>query len=151
MTYDRNRLVEENAGLVKLVQSKFPKDEELYQVGMIALWEAAQKWDGIHSFHPWAKRVIRHRMIDCMRRRRAREEELNEERESDYQDMEDTRDEIRRCVKEIFPRRSRERRVVLSLLSGKSKQQIAKRMGISVQTVRRISKRAYMEIKKRRE
>ncbi|OUO17351.1 hypothetical protein B5F94_03625 [Flavonifractor sp. An4] len=57
-------LIESNIDLVASVARKFKEDDDLFQIGMIALWEASEKWDHVHPFRPWARRVIRHRMID---------------------------------------------------------------------------------------
>lgn len=146
-------LIESNVDLVASVARRFGNDDDLFQIGMIALWEAAEKWDNVHPFRPWARRVVRHRMIDHVRRKAPVEEELTDDVVADAEEAPESEAELRSRIKRLFPKRSRERRVLLLMVSGVDKDEIARRMQVSKRTVDRIAKKAYsyMEEEKRRE
>ena len=135
-------LIEQYKGLVDKLAARFEPDEELIQVGMIALWEAAEKWDRAYPFQPWARTVIYHRMIDHTRRKKPEEEELTENVAA-AEPGDETEDELRQRIGRALPRRSREYKVLCSLLSGKPKESIARRMGVTRQTVDRIARQAW--------
>lgn len=149
---DFEKVLAEHIGLVKSIARRMHGDDDLEQIGMIALWEAAEKWNGSHPFRPWAARVIRNRMIDYLRSQRPEDEELPDEVPDTCYEEEDaeTTAELRQRIRSVFPRRSRECRVLLSLTAGKSKEAIAKKLNVSARTVDRIAKRAYMELEEKR-
>lgn len=150
----KNLLIESNIDLVASVARRFHDDDDLFQVGMIALWEAAEKWDHVHPFRPWARRVVRNRMIDHVRRKKPAEEELTDDvAATEDEEAPETEQELRERIKRSFPKRSRERRVLLLMVAGLDKGQIARRMQVSKRTVDRIAKGAYyqLEEEKRRE
>lgn len=147
-------MIESNIDLVASVARRFHDDDDLFQVGMIALWEAAEKWDHVHPFRPWARRVVRNRMIDHVRRKKPAEEELTDDvAATEDEEAPETEQELRDRIKRSFPKRSRERRVLLLMVAGLDKDQIARRMQVSKRTVDRIAKGAYyqLEEEKRRE
>lgn len=146
-------IIEQNLDIVKSAANQFSQDEDLYQIGMIALWEAAEKWDGVHPFRPWARLVVRNRMIDHVRRRKAQEDELTEDMPAEEADDSETEAELRVRIKRTFKKRSRERRVLLLMVSGFTKEEIAGKMHLSKRTVDRIAKNSYyvLEAEKRRE
>ena len=146
-------LIESNIDLVASVARRFKEDDDLFQIGMIALWEATEKWDHVHPFRPWAKRVIRHRMIDHMRRKAPEEEELMDDVPAAETEIPESEAELRARIKKLFPKRSRGRRVLLLMVSGVEKEEIARRIQVSKRTVERIARKAYsqMQEEKRRE
>lgn len=146
-------LIESNVDLVSAVARRFGNDDDLIQVGMIALWEAAEKWDQVHPFRPWARRVVRNRMIDHVRRKKPFEEELTDDMPAAEEERPESEAELRDRIKRLFPKRSRERRVLLLMVSGVEKDEIARRIQVSKRTVDRIARKAYyqMEEEKRRE
>ena len=144
-------LIERHKGLVDKLAARFEPDEELIQVGMIALWEAAEKWDRAYPFQPWARTVIYHRMIDHTRRKKPEEEELTENVAAEEEPGDETEDELRRRIGRAFPRRSREYKILCSLLAGKPKESIARRMGVTRQTVDRIARQAWCRLQAEKE
>lgn len=66
--------VEDHLGLVRSVVLKYDRksrleDSDLYSVGCLALMEAAGSFDPSRaSFPTWATRIIRHRVVDEIRR-----------------------------------------------------------------------------------
>ena len=123
------------------------RDEDALQNGLIGLWEATQRWDGSRPFEPLARCCIRHNIIDYMRRRRDDTDELPEDVPDAFsEEAPETKEELLERVKMTFPRRSRESRVLRSLLAGKSKRQIADRLGVSPRTVDRVARRAWEKL-----
>lgn len=111
------------------------------------------QWDGQRPFVPFARQCIRHNIIDCLRTRR-REKALSEctgVREDPHIVSITESSDLLPIIKSLFPRRSRERRVLMSLLAGKSKRSIAERLGCSPRTVDRVGKRAWAQICAERE
>lgn len=146
-----NDLIEENIDIVRAAAKHFKQDDDLFQIGLIALWEAIQKWDGEHPLRPWAARVVKNRMLDYIRKKRPQEEELTEDVPTEEPEEAETSTELKKRIESTFPKRSRERRVLMLLMSGKTKDQIAERMKISKRTVDRLAKQAYSTMQERRE
>lgn len=111
------------------------------------------EWDGQRPFIPFARQCIRHNIIDCLRTRRP--EEPLPVRDGGYEDPRIAAltggSDLLPVIQALFPRRSRERRVLMSLLAGKSKRSIAERLGCSPRTVDRVGKRAWAQICAERE
>lgn len=136
------------------VSSAAAHDEDALQHGLIGLWEAARRWDGNRPFEPLARRCIRNNIIDYMRRSREPEEELPEDLAAPEEAWdEETVQDLRERICRMFPRRSRERKVLLSLIAGKDKDQIAARLGVSRSTVQRTARTAWekLDAEKRQE
>lgn len=138
------RLIEDNMDLVDAAVRGYPPDDDTYQAALIALWEAAEKWDKTHPFRPWARLVIRHRLIDHARRAGDRPSaELTDDIPApDAERAEDT-GELRDRIRRAWSGRTRERRVLLLLVSGRPKEEIARRLGVSKRTVHRIARRGW--------
>ena len=144
------RLVPETA---RQISARAAGDPDALQCGMIGLWEACMEWDGQRHFVPFARQCIRHNIIDCLRTRRP--EEPLPVRDGGYEDPRIAAltggSDLLPVIQALFPRRSRERRVLMSLLAGKSKRSIAERLGCSPRTVDRVGKRAWAQICAERE
>lgn len=143
-----DNLLERHAHLVKKVawsvSSAAARDEDVLQSGMIGLWEAAKRWDGSRPFEPLARRCIRNNIIDHLRRKKEDAEELPDDLAAPEEMADDeTVQELKARICRLFPRRSRERKILLSLLAGKAKDDIAARLGVSRSTVQRTARRAW--------
>ena len=130
------------------VSNEAAKDEDALQNGLIGLWEATKKWDGNRPFEPLARRCIRCNIIDYIRSIHpddSLEEDIpSEENIAALQSYEDQ--DFLALVYKLFPRRSRERRVLLALMRGESKPVIAAKLGCSRQTVYTISRAAWQKL-----
>lgn len=146
-----DNLLEQHAPLVKKtawsVSSAAARDEDALQQGLIGLWEAAKLWDGTRPFEPLARRCIRNNIIDYLRRKKEDPEELPEDLAAPEEVDDETVQELRARICRLFPRRSRERKILLSLLAGKEKSDIAARLGVSRSTVQRTARRAWERMK----
>lgn len=144
-------ILEQHAPLVKKtawsVSSAAARDEDALQQGLIGLWEAAKLWDGTRPFEPLARRCIRNNIIDYLRRKKEDPEELPEDLAAPEEVDDETVQELRARICRLFPRRSRERKILLSLLAGKEKSDIAARLGVSRSTVQRTARRAWERMK----
>lgn len=136
------------ASCARSVHSDAEEDDDAMQCGMIGLWEACQRWDGVHAFVPFAIKCIRCNIIDYYRSKRE-EDPLDEN--TPYEEQPPNRQEdverIMQAARKVLKKRSREMAVLKSLLAGKKKEAIAKRLCISKRTVHRISVRAWMLVK----
>ena len=125
-------------------------DPDLLQCGMIGLWRAAQEWDGKRPFRPLAKVCIRHAMVDHLRRMRRWEEtvDLSGEAERMAGAAWDTPDEqaLDKAICEAYPAGSGERAVLRGLLSGRSKESIARRCGTTRKQVTVMAKEAWEKV-----
>lgn len=148
---DVDSIMEKYQHLVKRtawsVSSAAAHDEDALQHGLIGLWEAAKKWDGKRAFEPLARRCIRNNIIDYLRSKRESCDELPDDIAAPEADWdEETVQELKDRVCRLFPRRSRERKVLLSLIAGKDKDHIAARLGVSRSTVHRTAKAAWAKL-----
>lgn len=152
MGEDVDKLLEQYAPLVKqtawTVSPGAAQDEDALQQGLIGLWEAALCWDGERPFAPLARRCIRNNIIDALRRRKEPAEALPEDLAAPAAEEAESVEELKGRICALFPRRSRERKILLSLLAGKKKEDIAARLGISRSTVQRTAKRAWEQLTK---
>lgn len=150
-----DKLLEQYAPLVKqtawTVSPGAARDEDALQQGLIGLWEAALCWDGARPFAPLARRCIRNNIIDYLRGKRMATEGLREELAAPAAEEAESAEELKERICRLFPRRSRERKILLSLLAGKKKADIALRLGISRSTVQRTARRAWEKLKKSKE
>lgn len=148
-------ILEQHAPLVKKtawsLSSAAARDEDALQQGLIGLWEAAKLWDGTRPFEPLARRCIRNNIIDYLRRKKEDPEELPEDLAAPEEVDDETVQELRARICRLFPRRSRERKILLSLLAGKEKSDIAARLGVSRSTVQRTARRAWEVIEKEKQ
>lgn len=144
-------ILEQHAPLVKKtawsLSSAAAHDEDALQHGLIGLWEAAKRWDGKRPFEPLARRCIRNNIIDYLRRKKEDPEELPDDLAAPEEMADDeTVQELKARICRLFPRRSRERKILLSLLAGKEKSDIAARLGVSRSTVQRTAKQAFARL-----
>ncbi len=144
------QLIEDNMDLVSAAVRGYQADDDTYQVALIALWEAAEKWDRVHPFRPWARVVIRHRLIDHARQAGEPEAELTEDVPASEPEDAESAAELRGRIRRAWSGRTRERRVLLLLVSGRSKEEIARRLGVSKRTVHRIARRGWDRIEKQK-
>lgn len=149
-------IVERNAHLVKRVawsvSASAAHDEDALQHGLIGLWEAAKRWDGKRPFEPLARRCIRNNIIDYLRKKRVEEEELPDDLAAPEEPWdEESTQELRERICSLFPHRSQERKILLSLLAGKKKDAIAARLGVSRSTVQHTARRAWEMVRKEKE
>jgi RNA polymerase sigma factor (sigma-70 family) len=138
-----NALLEENRDLVYAVaRARFPSradDPDLLQCGMIGLWEAVQKWDGIRSFTPFARTCIYHNMLDHVRRTdRAVEFLVSEIPDIAAPPFDLSGAELRAGILRALPPGT-DRAVLLALSAGEPKRALAERMGL---TVRQLTRKA---------
>lgn len=130
------------------------RDEDAMQAARIGLWEAARGWDRRRPFPPYARTCIRHNVIDHLRTQAPETAPLPEElaapSEREGQPPE-TREELAARIRSLFPRRSLERRVLLSLLAGRTKGQTAARLHLSPRTISRAARRGWEKLDKQKE
>ena len=126
-------------------------DEDAIQCGRIGLWEAARSWDGVRPFEPLAHRCIRNNIIDYARRKPPQEDELPEDAAMNEPVTEESQEELLGRIRASFPRRSRERKVLTLLLAGRTRAEVAGKLGVSQRTVDRIARRAIAQIQKEQE
>lgn len=150
---DVSPILEQHERLVFEVAYRLGAEEndDAIQSGRIGLWEAAKAWDGVRPFEPLARCCIRHNIIDYLRKSRRQEDELTDDVPAEEIPDDETKEELVQRVKSLFPRRSRERRVILSIINGKDKRSIAKRMGVSERTVDRIARKAAERMQKEKQ
>ena len=149
---DRNQMMEQYGHLVKAVIRKTApealRDEDAVQSARIGLWEACAQWDGRRSFIPFARLCIRHNLIDYLRGRREGGEQLPDDPEECAVWMDEpSREELAGYIRAALPARSMERRVLLSLLAGKQKDAIAKRLGVTRRTVQRYAVKGWERVR----
>lgn len=126
------------------------RDEDALQAARIGLWEAAKGWDRRRPFPPYARSCIRHNVIDHLRAQGPDTLPLPEDLPGPGPPEDpppETPEELKAQVKALFPRRSLERKVLLSLLSGKTKAHIAARLQVSPRTVDRAARRAWDKLR----
>ena len=160
---DREELFAEYQRLVRpcvrAVRRGAEHDPEVMQHALIGLWEACRAWDGKRSFSAFARVCIRHNVLDCLRaqsRRASRtgagqltvQERREFQERQEFQERREFQERQGRCalrelIRRATPARSRERRVLFSLLAGKSKDSIARRLGVSRRTVQRLAVRGW--------
>ena len=67
-------LINKHVGLVEWVASRhfstYKEDQDLFQCGLIGLWEAAETWTGKGKFPAYARVCINHNMLDYIRSKR---------------------------------------------------------------------------------
>jgi RNA polymerase sigma factor (sigma-70 family) len=140
-----DELILENLYLVNSVARKFGElanDDDVIQCGRIGLWQAAEKWDGKREFKSFAKVCIRHAIIDHLRGIQRWESPIDTFDEVGVEDEWD----IVGAIRNTFKTGSREREILLGLLKGISKQDLADRFGISRRTVTAIARKAWEEL-----
>lgn len=138
-------LIVNNQRLVFHVAKKFSKmawDEDMLQCGLIGLWKAAETWEGRGPFSAYAIPCIEHAMIDYLRTKKP------QETTADYLEEEGAEDEkdLLVAIKEAFPPESIERSVLLGLMCGKSKTDLALKHGVSRKTITRIAVQAWQKL-----
>lgn len=137
--------------VARSVSQNCVEDDDALQSGLIGLWEAAQRWDGNRPFEPLANTCIRHNIIDYLRRQPKPQEELKEDYAEAETEEADSKEDLEKRIRSAFARRSREYIVLHSLLRGKTKGQIADKLGVSKRTIDRIAKKAWAELQKEKE
>ena len=157
MTFDRLQMEEflaHHRQIVKrTISRRFPErdqDEDLFQVGMIGLWEAAIQWDGVTPFPPFARQVVYRDMVDYVRaqnRVSSREEPEEEQISPDAAPQIDSTVDIDRRISGQFPKGSREALVLSWLAAGRTKKEIAAVLGVTPARVGQIARRAAEKIR----
>lgn len=140
-------LIRANLHLVHKVAKSFGtagRDQDMIQCGRIGLWRAAERWDGERDFKPLAKKCIRNAMLNHLRQVRHWEPAVDI-----FEDVgaEDERDLVG-AIKHTFGSGSIERDVLISLLKGTPKQDLADKYGVSRKTITRIAADAWEELSK---
>ena len=136
------KLILDNLYLVTIVARKFGElanDDDVIQCGRIGLWQAAEKWDGKREFKPFAKVCIRHAIIDHLRGTQRWESPVDSFDDVGAEDEWD----VAGAIKETFPAGTPEREILLGLLRGIPKQDLADRFGISRKKVLAIARKAW--------
>lgn len=148
-----NEFMEKYENLVHEVAYRMCKenDDDAIQCGRIGLWEAIKVWDGLRPFEPLARRCIRNNIIDYIRKPVRQEDELTDEIYLEDPEEDESKEELLLRINSIFARRSRERKILTSLINGKSKRSVAQRLGISERTVKRIATKAIERIEKEKQ
>lgn len=113
---------------------RMAKDEDLLQCGMIGLWRAAERWDGVTPFPALATPCIDHAMVDHLRwlARKPRTAAADPAdlpsrflvTHTDFSAV-----EYRLAICQTLPPDSEERRLLLELLDGASLGELARRLG----------------------
>lgn len=119
------------------------RDEDLFQCGMIGLWEAALRWNGQGAFSSYARRSVLNNMCDYLRaEQRARLIHRRAREEAQFCRPRPGSGDLSRRIRAAWPANSRERYVLLALSHGVSRQACAAALGVSVRTIRRTALRA---------
>lgn len=142
--------IETHLPLVRQVAAAFGlralRDDDAMQCALIGLWEAAEQWDRRRPFPPFARQCIRRNLTDYFRslKRLPPTEPLEETLPAPDQGEEALLDgDLTRRIRARWPEGARERTVLLALLSGHTKSNIARSLGLSSQSVTRIAAAAY--------
>ena len=149
---DVNGMMERYGHLVRAVIRRTAPwamaDEDAVQCARIGLWEACAQWDGRRSFVPFARSCIRNNLIDYLRGKREWGEPLPDDPEECAVWMDEpSKEELAGYIRAALPARSPERRVLLSLLAGKQKDAIAKRLGVTRRTVQRYAVKGWERVR----
>ena len=139
------KLILDNLYLVNSVAKKFGQlayDDDVIQCGRIGLWQAAEKWDGKREFKSFAKVCIRHAIIDHLRGPQRWESPIDT---FDDVGAEDEWDVVG-AIKNTFPAGTPEREILLGLLKGIPKQDLADRFGVNRKTITTKAKRAWEQL-----
>ena len=149
---DVNELLSRYEGLVREAAYRLGRenDDDALQCGRVGLWEAAMVWDGVRPFEPLARRCIRNNIIDYVRRPAPQEDELPDDLPSEPLEEAESREELLARVRAAFPRRSRERKILVALIRGGDKRSIAVKLGVSERTVVRTARKAVERLKRER-
>lgn len=131
--------------IARQLQPKAPTDEDLLQCGLIGLWRAAERWDGIRPFGPLARHCARSEMVDHMRRSRERLRTVPLEAVADQLIYEEdwSAIEVADGAERACPPGSRARAAVLALSDGQSLSQTAKALGVRRGRVKGMARRAW--------
>lgn len=143
------KLICANLHLVRKVASSFGsagRDPDVIQCGRIGLWYAAEIWDGERDFQALAKVCIRNAMINHLKKVRRWETPVDV---FDDVGAEDERDLVG-AIKQTFPAGSRERDILISLLKGTKKRDLAERYGVSNKVITRIAADAWAELESKK-
>lgn len=149
---DLNTLLEENISLVySIARSRFPShaaDPDLLQCGMIGLWEAAERWNGVTPFPAFARPCIYHNMIDYLRRAKPAEEPLKEQEAPSDEDARISEMDLSARICRALPQ-GRERELLLALADGMSKRALADRLGLTGWELTRKARAAWNKVRKK--
>ena len=143
-------LIEANRSLVDAVaRRRFTakcRDPDLLQCGMIGLWRAAEHWDGVRHFPPFAMACISNAMRNHLRTLRAQASEYPLPDELPDPGAEDEHMERLLLLERIdaaWPPNSRERLILVSLASGVTKTALAASLGTDTYHIQKIALRAW--------
>ena len=138
-------LIQAHRGLVTAIAARFgdlSRDPDLLQCGMIGLWRAAECWDGEHPFPALASVCIRNAMYSHLRQVSRWEPPVAEFTEEGAPDAGD----LSRAVRERYAPGSRERLILLGLLEGKTKKELARQLGLSPAVVSALARTAWRRL-----
>lgn len=129
--------------------------EEAVQEIFVALWESAGRYDATVASEPtFVAMIARRRLIDRRRRSsRRRETDINEatmpaRAESQAEDTLERREEADRAVRAVQQLRPEQRQVIeLSVMHGRSHEEIARHMGIPLGTVKTHARRGLLRLR----
>jgi RNA polymerase sigma factor (sigma-70 family) len=144
---DTEKLILEYLPLVNLIARDFGalgRDPDIIQCGRIGLWQAAEKWDGKRDFKPFAKVCIRHAIIDQLKRAQRWEPAVDI---FDDVGVEDERDLVG-AIKHRFRAGTQEREILLGLLRGVPKQDLADRFNTTRRGITKIARDAWENLDK---
>lgn len=155
MSREIDSIVEQYHRLVPLVAARsFPAlshDQDLQQCGLIGLWRAAQTWDGVRPFPPYARRCILNAMRNYVRDRgRVSAKEVSmaalPSSPSDLEERSAARLDLRDRIRAVWPPGSRERYILTALAAGVPKPAVADALGVDTYAVTRTARRAYKKL-----
>ena len=156
MTTEINRFVEQNKNLVHFVIRKWFKlrseDEDLFQEGLIGLWEAAKSYDKTKGqFSTYAVAIIRNKLYNVLRKENCikRREgnvlfiSLNDDNNIENEIADNESIEERICVREIWKDLEEQDRTILQRrVTLKTVEDIADSLHLSKRTTQRKLKKA---------
>jgi len=125
------------------------EDEDLLQTGRIALWRAAQRWDGLRPFPAYARVCIYHAMLDHLRAEQGAHQALEPLRDDlPAPSWEGTvlDGELRDRIRAAWPAGSRERTILLALSASTPKTDIARHLHLSPRQLGRLAKKAWYKV-----
>ena len=155
MSREIDSIVEQYHRLVPAVAARsFPAlshDQDLQQCGLIGLWRAAQTWDGVRPFPPYARRCILNAMRNYVRdKSRLTTHEVHASQPppspADQEELAAARLDLRDRIRAVWPPGSRERYILTALAAGVPKPAVASALGIDTYAVTRIARRAVIKL-----
>lgn len=152
-------LIESNVQLVhRIACRRFPDrlpNDDLLQVGLIGLWEAAANWNGRGNFKAYASTCIYHNMVDYIRESTGRHETINSAamiRDEEARPIDEEIDEgISRELAAVLGEQSEEYKILVTIASGCKITAAAALNGLDVCEFIAAAKKAYRRFQRLRE